>query len=113
MKKIWEIIRKEPARFFAALGALVTGLINGLTTFDLWHPTVEQLAYSNGLVGLFAAFFLATFLRGAVTPNITVEEEFTPNEEVKAKVHDTIVDLARAQETPEEWVEAQLNLPVL
>lgn len=111
MKKFWDVIKKEPTRFFAASGALVTSLINGIVVFDLWHPTVEQLSYSNGFVGVLAAFFLATFLRSSVTPNVTVEEEYTPNKEVVGKVHDTIVELAKTQQTPEQWVEEQLNLP--
>ncbi len=109
MKKIWEIIKKEPARFFAALGVFWSGLITGIVQFDLWHPTVEQLSYANGFVGLVASFLLATFLRDAVTPNVTVEEEFTPNEEVAGKVHETIVELAKIEPTPEQWVEEQLE----
>lgn len=65
---MWKSIKREPVRWFSALSALVPLGTAGLITFDWWHPTVEQLAYVNGLPAAVALGLGVTVVRNAVTP---------------------------------------------
>jgi hypothetical protein len=68
MRALWAHIKREPVRWFAGANGLVPILTTGLILFDWWHPTVEQLAYVNGLPAAVGVAVGVSVLRNAVTP---------------------------------------------
>lgn len=68
-------IRREPVRAFTAASILASWIIAGLTVFDLWHPSEDQLLWATTSVATIAGAFGFTVVRQAVTPNDTVVEQ--------------------------------------
>lgn len=64
-KRMW---RREPVRVFTGLQGTVTLATQGLVLFDAWDPTVDQLAYVNGLVAAVALAWGFTGVRNRVSP---------------------------------------------
>lgn len=65
---MWNAIKREPVRWFSAANALVPVVTTGFITFDWWHPTIEQLAWVNGLPAVVGLAFGVTVVRNAVSP---------------------------------------------
>lgn len=70
MKALWAHIRREPVRWFAGANALVPIATTGFILFDWWEPTVEQLAYVNGLPAAVGLAIGVSLVRNAVTPTV-------------------------------------------
>lgn len=75
----------EPVRSLSALLAFGAAVVAALSFGLNWSGEAASLA--GGVWSAFVALINTFFVRNAVTPNEKVDE----------KVHDTIVDLAKAQ----------------
>lgn len=65
---MWSSMKREPVRWFTGINALIPIVISGLTVFDVWVPTAEQLAYLTGVPVTLGLIFGVTVVRNAVTP---------------------------------------------
>lgn len=57
--------KMHPVRFVSAVAGTVQLSTQGLVLFQVWHPTVDQLAYVNGLVVALAAVWGVSAAMGA------------------------------------------------
>lgn len=75
-------IKAEPVRWFSAASALVPLGTTGLIVFDAWHPTLDQLAYVNGLPAAIALAVGVSVVRNAVAskPNVKAVDPATARE---------------------------------
>jgi hypothetical protein len=65
---MWNSIKSEPVRWFAGLNALIPLAISGLTVFDVWEPSTDQLGWLYAAPVTLGAMFGVTVVRNAVTP---------------------------------------------
>lgn len=69
MKQAWQRVwTGEPVALFAFLATIVPLVTSGLVVFGAWHPTVEQLAYVDGVPAIVALAFGIRVTRAKVAP---------------------------------------------
>ena len=79
---LWQNIKTEPVRWFSAVSALTPLLTTGLIIFDMWKPTLDQLAYVNGLPAAVALAVGVSVVRNSVAskPNVKAVSPGTARE---------------------------------
>lgn len=65
---MFDLIRREPVRTLTVLSGVVPIVTDGLVLFGAWRPTLEQLAFVNGVPVALGAACGWTIVRNRVTP---------------------------------------------